>query len=190
MPGAHSIDLPAAVPSVTPGIGLLTSVLKRDGRTVVFDRERLVRAIEMAFRAEHGTPYPDPLALVICDQVEEVTDAVIAALAGPPFAGETVEIVEIERIQDEVERQLMAHEHFGVARRYILYREARAQRRGGRRLRIRDPRHGETILEASVVRAMITEAATDLGSVIDLDALFADTLASTFDGITLAELSK
>jgi hypothetical protein len=42
-----------------------------------------------------------------------------------------------ERIQDEVERQLMAHEHFNAARRYILYRQARAQQRDGRRLRIR-----------------------------------------------------
>jgi len=94
-----SLDLPTVAVAV-PSSNRLTTVLKRDGRAVPFDRERIVRAIEMAFRAERGTPYPDPLALLVYDQVEQVTDAVIAALAEGMAA--SVETVEIERIQDEV----------------------------------------------------------------------------------------
>src|SRR5687767_13419984 len=95
-------------------------VRKRDERQAPFDRGRIAHAIEMAFRAEVGNPYPDPLAAAVVDRIEAVTDAVVAALPEPsgpdPIAG-------VEEIQDEVERQLMAAGAFAVARRYILYRE-------------------------------------------------------------------
>ena len=82
-----------------------------------------VRVIEMAFRAEARVPYPDAFDARYFDDIERVTDAVELVLSThPPDAA-----LPIESIQDEVERALMDGGHYAVARRYILYRNARAQ---------------------------------------------------------------
>ena len=58
----------------------LLSVRKRDGRTVPFDRGRIAHAIEMAFRAEIGVPYPDPIAAQVAARIDSVTAAVVRSL--------------------------------------------------------------------------------------------------------------
>jgi ribonucleoside-diphosphate reductase alpha chain len=129
-------------------------VMKRDGRTVDFDRSRISLAIEMAFRAEIGCPFPDPLKAAIADQVESITVSVIDSLPGqsaPDMA------VSVETIQDEVERQLMAAGEFAVVRRYILYREARARRREEQSLRVRDGDGNEILLNRALLRTWIDE---------------------------------
>ncbi len=169
---------------LAPPAHLPEAVVKRDGRTVPYDRTRIAHAIEMAFRAEIGAPYPDPLDQEVDQQVEGVTDAVEAALAVevPPQA------VEIERIQDEVERQLMAAGHFSVARRYILYREARAARRAGPRIRLRAADGRVSFLAGSVLRNDLAEAASGLIGV-DVDAVYRETLTDLYDGMTPAQLA-
>jgi ribonucleoside-diphosphate reductase alpha chain len=128
--------------------------MKRDGRTVDFDRSRISLAIEMAFRAEIGCPFPDPLKAAIADRVESITVSVIDSLPGqsaPDMA------VSVETIQDEVERQLMAAGEFAVVRRYILYREARARRREEQSLRVRDGDGNEILLNRALLRTWIDE---------------------------------
>jgi ribonucleoside-diphosphate reductase alpha chain len=163
-----------------------THVQKRDGRRVPYDRDRIARAIEMAFRAEAGTPYPDALDCAIADDVEGVADAVEAALVGA--AGQDTGL-SIEAIQDEVERQLMANGHFAVARRFIVYREARARSRAERRVRIREADGHETVLERAVLRSQIAEAAAGLGAAIDVDGVYHNLLASLYDGVTRPEIA-
>jgi len=173
--------MPTLAPPAAPP---LTTILKRDGRAVPYDRARILHAIEMAFRAESGVPYPDPLDSTICDDVESVTDVVEQALAL-----DERDSASIERIQDEVERALMAGGHYTVARRYIVYRDARAQRRQGRRLRLRNADGTTSVLEASVVRSGMLDAARDLGADVDVEAVFTETMAAVYDGMSRAELT-
>ncbi|HEU4793627.1 MAG TPA: ribonucleotide reductase N-terminal alpha domain-containing protein, partial [Nitrolancea sp.] len=126
--------------------------MKRDGRTVEFDRTRINHAIEMAFRAEIGCPFPDPLKASVADQVESITGSVIDSLPGHSAAAKAVNV---ETIQDEVEHRLMAAGEFAVARRYILYREARARRREEQSLRVRDANGQEILLNRSLLRSWI-----------------------------------
>jgi len=51
MPGAPSLDILTESSAPVSGAGCFATVLKRDGRAVPFDRERIVRAIEMALCA-------------------------------------------------------------------------------------------------------------------------------------------
>ena len=97
-------------------------VRKRDGRVAPFDRSRIAHAIEMAVRAELGIPFPDPIAAVTAAQVDAIVTTVLAAL---PVVEDGEVVATVEAIQDEVERALMAAGAFAVARRYIVYREAR-----------------------------------------------------------------
>ena len=97
------------------------AVRKRDGRVVDFDRSRIERAIEAAFRAELGLSNEHSLPPKIGTDVSELTDAVIAEIEDELH--EPDNSVDVERIQDKVEIQLMRAGHFAVARRYIVYRE-------------------------------------------------------------------
>ena len=82
------------------------AVRKRDGRIVDFDRARIERAIEAAFRAELGLSNEHSLPPKIETDVSELTDAVIAEIEGELH--EPDDSVDVERIQDKVEIQLNA----------------------------------------------------------------------------------
>jgi ribonucleoside-diphosphate reductase alpha chain len=165
-----------------PPIG---EVIKRDGRVVAYDRSRIVHAIEMAFRAEAKVPYPDAFDARYYDEIDAVADSVELVLTThrPDVA------LPIETIQDEVERALMDQGHYAVARRYILYRQARAERRRGQRLRIREVDGHESMLEGAVLRGLVTEAAHGLTPAVDPIAIADEALAAAFDGVTRAEVS-
>ncbi|MHB1168437.1 MAG: ATP cone domain-containing protein, partial [Longimicrobiales bacterium] len=181
--GSGSSDTGATIPErVAPRT---VSIAKRDGRTVPYDRTRIAHAVEMAFRAELGVPYPDALSVTAHERVEVIAEGVERAVILPAS-----DVVEIETIQDEVERQLMILGEHAVARRYILYREARAQRRQGKRLRLREANGAESILSGAVLRSTIAEAARGLGEGVDVERVYRETLASVYDGITRTELSR
>ncbi len=162
------------------------SVRKRDGRTVAFDRGRIAHAIEMAYRAEIGVPYPDPIAAQVAGRIDAVTSAVIKALA--PTA-DSDDSSTVEEIQDEVERQLMAAGAYSVARRYILYREARARARDEEQLRLRDLDGQEMLVNRVVLRDWISDAAFDLDGIAVKD-IEEDVLTSVRHGMALTELDR
>jgi len=195
---ASSADIAADSTGVLP---FHATVTKRDGRVVPYDRSRIAHAVEMAFRAEAGVPYPDPLDVTLDDAVNDVAEAVERALrrtvdtvVGTSAEAGDVVAIGIEAIQDEVERQLMAYGHYSVARRFILYREARAHRRaavGGRtRIRIREADGQLSVLQPAVLRAIVVDAAHGLGSAVDVDGVYRETLASLYDGVTRDEINK
>ncbi len=162
-------------------------VTKRDGRSVEFDRSRISHAIEMAFRAEIGTPYPDPVPDSAIARIDAITDAVIAALRVD--AGDDAP-VGVERIQDEVERQLMVAGAFAVARRYILYREARARARDEVLLHLRDTDGSDLAVHRAVVRSWIDDAAGDRIAMLDTRTIEQDVLAMVHPGMSLADLDR
>ena len=166
-------------------MGSVQAVAKRDGRLVDFDASRIRHAIEMAFRAEIGCPYPDALNSDVDDQVRQVTDAVVARLQE---RGEST--LHIEQIQDEVERQLMAAGHYTVARRYILYREARAARREGDRLRVLADDGQQVLLDRSVLKHDIAEACGDLVGRAEVENLYQETVANLYPGIALRDVEQ
>jgi uridine kinase len=91
-----------------------TSLIKRTGEIVPFDRSRITTAIYKAGAAigEHDMP-----------RAERLTDEVIALLVE---AGGTPSV---EEIQDLIEEKLIAHRYSRLAKAYILYREDRARLR-------------------------------------------------------------
>ncbi|MGC4107299.1 MAG: ribonucleoside-diphosphate reductase subunit alpha [Thermomicrobiales bacterium] len=167
------------------GLGIV--VRKRDGREVSFDHRRIAHAIEMAFRAEMGIPYPDPISTSFANRITEVTDAVVNSI---PAIADEAHAATVEAIQDEVERQLMATGAYSVARRYILYREARARARDEDQMRLRDHSGQEMVVNRAVLRGWIDDAATGLGPEIQVKDVEGDVLASVRNGMTLTELDQ
>lgn len=88
-------------------------VLKRDGRKVKFDRNKIIWAVQESFRDVDGevTTYAVQKAKEIAERAEM------------HFAEQ--KLVKIEEIQDFVEASLMATKRKDVAKNYILYRNQR-----------------------------------------------------------------
>ena len=96
----------------------MEKIIKRDGREVVFNRNKIEEAVLQAFAAvdKDITEYAEEKSKKIADFIEEA-------------AIETEEPYTVEEIQDMVEKGLMATKRKDVARAYILYREERSRNR-------------------------------------------------------------
>ena len=99
----------------------LAKVRKRSGQRVNYDREKIYNAIVGANR-DASTP-ADKLSE---DDLERVTNSVEQAIAEN-------EIIGVEDIQDQVEKSLMEHGFFDVAKQFIVYRQKHSQRRAAQK---------------------------------------------------------
>ncbi len=91
-----------------------TTILKRDGRLVPFDIERIENALARCFASCHRTPSTPTREL--SRQVVNI----IAARSDQPM---------VEDVQDTVEMVLQAAGEYEAAKRYILYRAEHAKQR-------------------------------------------------------------
>ena len=89
-------------------------IIKRNSSEAEFDRDKIANAIRKANFAS------DPSERVPEEAIQAMTDAVTAACAALGRAPG------VEEVQDMVERQLMSHGAYEVAKRYITYRYTRA----------------------------------------------------------------
>ncbi|WP_312923724.1 ribonucleoside triphosphate reductase [Stutzerimonas nitrititolerans] len=92
------------------------SLRKRDGRLVAFERDKIARAIEAAGSA-----------------TGEFDIATAQALAEGIQARIRRRVVDVELVQDTVERVLMEAGHYATARAYIVYRERHGRLRRDRK---------------------------------------------------------
>lgn len=94
-------------------------ILKRDGRTQEWNRQKVVEAIKKALIAVDGqlTKAGVNMARRIAKNIEEEILS-------------SDEKLSVEQIQDRVENSLMNTNRKDVAKAYILYREERTQKRG------------------------------------------------------------
>ena len=174
-------------------------VRKRDGRTVSFDRTRIEQAISAAFRAELGVPGDQALPPKITSDVGELTDAVLADVVADLREGD--EAIEVERVQDKVEIQLMRAGHYSVGRRYIVYREDRtkARRLSGEvemeddaeapKLRVLNPDGKREPLDASRIRTEIYAACEGLEA-CDPKDLLDEIYRSLYDDIKSDDIER
>lgn len=89
----------------------ITRVVKRDGRVVKFEQEKITKAVMKAFAETNEGTEKD---------AQKVTDKIVRLLNKNYQKGN---VPEIEEIQDLVERVLMILDFEETAKAYILYRE-------------------------------------------------------------------
>ena len=82
-------------------------VIKRDGRKVKFDKKKIDKAIDKAFKEVRGVPCPD---------------AGVLHSVSLRIKNQYTDKVEVEQIQDIVEQVLMEKGYYNVAKAYIKYR--------------------------------------------------------------------
>ena len=91
-------------------------VKKRDGRIVDFDKQKIINAILAAFESVDGKI--EDYALIKAENIASYIQN---------YAFEKDKILEIEEIQDLVEKGLMSLKRKDIAKAYILYREERTK---------------------------------------------------------------
>ena len=87
-------------------------VIKRNGKIVDFDNDRIINAIENAMR-----------------ETVNGVDNEISQLIAKQIKSQDIDVIQIEQIQDMVEEYLMNTNRKDVAKRYILYRNNRNKTR-------------------------------------------------------------
>ena len=95
---------------------MIQSIIKRDGRVVLYDQNKIASAILKALEASHEGNAAD---------AARVANDVQRELEGK-FPSDSPNI---EAVQDTVERQLMNHGFNSAAKAYILYRANRTRAR-------------------------------------------------------------
>ncbi|MEM8532559.1 MAG: ATP cone domain-containing protein [Chloroflexota bacterium] len=93
-----------------------TTIVKRDGRIVPFDAERIERAITRCFISFDRQPRKS---------VEEIAQHVVNIVSAKTRGASPT----VEEVQDIVEMVLQAEGEFEAAKRYILYRAEHAKKR-------------------------------------------------------------
>ncbi len=174
------------------------TITKRDGRTVSFDSVRILKAIEKAFRAELALTDSESLDEVTQARVDEITTAVVSESLQRAASGERIEV---EAVQDAVERHLMKHGDYAVARRYIVYREERKKARALRgdtdmqgsalaEMFVHLPDGAREKLSAQRIRKNLSDACAEHEELVAVDQMQSEILQTLYDGITPAEIAK
>jgi len=173
------------------------TVRKRDGRLVDFDETRIYLAIEQAFRADVGLQSDDMVTDAVAADAQRVTDAVVERCLSRAVQGEALEI---ESIQDVVEKRLM--EDFStVAKRYILYREQRRKSRvirgdrtveGGAQdqMFVELPDGSREYLDPQRIRQRVNGAVRGLEDRCEAAELHEETMRNMYDGVKTSEIDK
>ncbi|MBM3200928.1 MAG: ribonucleoside-diphosphate reductase subunit alpha [Chlamydiae bacterium] len=121
----------------------LLTVVKRNGRIVPFNRERIEKAIESAFRDTKKVARPLALPEAMSQTIERLTDSVIIQAK---TLGEKGVTLTVEGIQDLVEVTLMKNGLHDVARDYIIYRDQHKAKRDQSPENIKIYRHDRSTL--------------------------------------------
>lgn len=104
----------------------IIAIIRRDGGSAKFNPMKISAALEKAFRATlqiNGMTPPATLS-----EINDLTLRIVEDVLS--LHGE--EAINLEEIQDIVEKQLMVAGYYDVAKNYILYREARARARANK----------------------------------------------------------
>ena len=96
---------------------MIQSIIKRDGRVVLYDQSKIAGAILRALEVSGDGNAAD--AARVANDVQRDLESQFSAQKAP----------DIEAIQDTVERQLMNHGFSAAAKAYILYRANRTRAR-------------------------------------------------------------
>ena len=130
---------------MTPG---KMRVIKRNGKVVSFEDEKIKVAIMKAFLAVEGGSAAGSSR--IHEEVDQMAQDIIKVFERRMPSGGTIHI---EEIQDQVELQLMRNEHHKVARTYVLYREARKNERVEEKKELGIEKSVQEVIEAAVKKA-------------------------------------
>ena len=167
-------------------------VIKRNGKVVAFEEDKIKVAITKAFLAtESGNAAASER---IHKKVNQVAIGVVEVFERRMPSGGTLHI---EEIQDQVELQLMRTEELEVARSYILYRAGRTQERKKETPEINisnrpniniTKKDGSVVpLDIDKVASLINDACEGLEEV-SMNEVLEEAMKNLYDGVSISDM--
>ena len=167
-------------------------VIKRNGKVVAFEEDKIKVAITKAFLAvESGNAAASER---IHNKVNDLTENIVEVFKRRMPSGGTLHI---EEIQDQVELQLMRSEELDVAKSYILYRAERTQVRKKEVPEINLPStpninitksDGTKVpLNVEKVAMLINDACLNLDAV-SVNEVLDEALKNLYDGVSISDM--
>ena len=180
-----------SIASTAPG---QLRVIKRNGKVVGYDDDKITVAISKAFLAvEGGTAAASSR---IHETVARLTEQVSATFKRRMPSGGTIHI---EEIQDQVELALMRNGEQKVARDYVLYRERQAAKRAEQNHDLPEPTHqvdmsvtmedgSKAPLDMARLEHLIRAACSGLEDV-NADKIITETVKNLYDGVSIHDVN-
>lgn len=103
---------------------MIEFIIKRDGRKVSFNRDKITNAIKKAFLSLHTNDEQWLQNYESKQDFEVLTNEVIALIEAHP-----ADVPSVEKTQDFIEQVLMKHYLYDAAKSFILYRQQRTNAR-------------------------------------------------------------
>ncbi|MBQ24128.1 ribonucleoside-diphosphate reductase subunit alpha, partial [Alcanivorax sp.] len=191
-PASDSNDQDQSLASTAPG---QLRVIKRNGKVVSYDDDKITVAISKAFLAvEGGTAAASSR---IHETVARLTEQVSATFKRRMPSGGTIHI---EEIQDQVELALMRNGEQKVARDYVLYREQQASKRAAEHSSdLPAPTHqvdmsvtmedgSKAPLDMARLEHLIRAACSGLEDV-NADKIITETVKNLYDGVSIHDVN-
>jgi ribonucleoside-diphosphate reductase alpha chain len=167
--------------------------IKRNGKVVRYDEEKIKIAITKAFIAVEGSSAA--ASNRIYQQIDDVVQQMSATFKRRlPGGG----ILHIEDIQDQVELALMRNSQYKIARAYVLYREERRKAResenkqalsDGKTLLITQTNGELKPLDKERIHTIVTEACRNLDQV-NAEAVIKDALRNLYNQAKVDDVYK
>lgn len=138
----------------------MRKVIKRDGREVDFDKNKIINAIRKAMQSM-GLTTMNGLEKKIANEIYNLNST-----------------IEVEKIQDIIEEKLMASDYKDVAKAYIIYRRERTKNREKKsnivkkvmvRVNSEIDNHSNANVDEMSFSGREKEASSDIGKTIALD---------------------
>lgn len=178
--------------STTNDLSLGLKTIKRNGKVVEYDDNKIKIAITKAFIAVEGNNAA--ASNRIHEQIAQLANNVTATFKRRMPTGGTVHI---EDIQDQVELALMRNGHHKVARAYVLYREERRKARQNTKTKETDKNalhvttdNGESIpLPLTRIKTIVNEACRKLEGV-KADPVIKDALRNLYNKASIHDVHK
>lgn len=101
-------------------------IIKRNGETKNYEPEKIEGAIRSAFKSVENSPHTD-LDTIIPPLVKEIEEDILELTKNGS-------LVQVETIQDLVEKTLIEHNYYAEVKNFILYRVGRTKRRDSRQM--------------------------------------------------------
>lgn len=164
-------------------------VIKRTGEVVNFDTQRIKSAIAKAVQAI-GTQLP-------MEKIDEIVSSILEEIDN-----RFVELYpNVENIQDIVEKHLVKHRLYEIAKEYILYRAKRSKEReeekekiaqkslvGKLKVKKRDDKL--VMFEINKLKQSIVRASKGFEDIVSVEAVAKETIRNMYDGISSDEIEK
>ena len=162
------------------------NVKKRNGRVVSFDANLITNAVLKAFKAVYGSGADDSTSFN--NIASMVTNNVVKEIVDQPLNIP----VDIEKIQNLVEQQLMLNQVPDVAKAYILYRHSQEQKRQSETVdhtvTIKDEKDNPYKLSISHIQSMLDGVSDGLD--VDTTRLAKDIFANLYENAPYEDFLK